>query len=70
MLDAMSVRDLADIAIEEDLRAPFLWIPEELFAAFCEEIDQHPNLIGAVIYRNKTVRAGAPFTDITTAAAR
>jgi len=62
----MEVRELADIAIDEDPRAPCLWVPSELWPAFCQAIGQRPNLIGAVIYRNKTVREGAPLTDITT----
>jgi hypothetical protein len=63
----MEVRELVDIAVDEDPRAPCLWVPAELWAEFCQAIGQRPNLIGAVIYRNKTVREGAPLTDITTA---
>jgi len=37
-----------------------------LWPAFLAAIAQKPNLIGAVIYRNKTVREGPPLTDITT----
>ncbi len=62
----MRARDLADVAIEEDPRAPCLWIPSELWPEFCDQIAQRPNLIGAVIYRNKTVREGGPLTDIST----
>jgi hypothetical protein len=62
----MQARDLVDVAIEEDPRAPCLWVPSELWLEFCAAIDQRPNRIGAVIYRNKTVREGAPLTDITT----
>ena len=62
----MLARDLVDVAIEEDPRAPCLWVPSELWPQFCAAIDQRPNVIGAVIYRNKTVREGGPFTDITT----
>ena len=62
----MRARDLVDIAVEEDPRAPCLWVPSELWAEFCGDIGQRPNLIGAVIYRNKTVRDGGPLTDITT----
>jgi len=29
-------------------------------------LDRRPNIVGAVIYRNKTVREGGPLTDITT----
>jgi hypothetical protein len=62
----MEALDLVDVAIEEDPRAPCLWVPSELWPEFCRAIAQRPNLIGAVIYRNKTVREGGPLTDITT----
>ena len=62
----MNVRDLVDIAIDEDPRALCLWVPSERWVEFCESIRQRPNVIGAVIYRNKTVREGGPLTDITT----
>ena len=62
----MDIRTLVDIAIDEDPRAPCLWVPSELWPAFCDGIGQRPNLIGAVIYRGKTVREGGPLTDITT----
>ena len=62
----MDVRALVDIAVDEDPRAPCLWVPSELWAEFCRAIDQRPNPIGAVIYRNKTVREGPPLTDIRT----
>jgi hypothetical protein len=38
----------------------------ELWPEFIAAVDQRPNLIGAVIYRNKTIREGRPNTDITT----
>ena len=62
----MKARDLVDVAIDEDPRAPCLWVPSELWPEFCGAIGQQPNRIGAVIYRNKTVREGRPLTDITT----
>lgn len=62
----MEARDLVDVAIDEDPRAPCLWVPSELWPEFLAAIARRPNLIGAVIYRNKTVREGAPLTDITT----
>jgi hypothetical protein len=62
----MDARDLADVAIDEDPRAPCLWVPSELWPDLLAAIGQKPNLIGAVIYRNKTVREGAPLTDVTT----
>jgi hypothetical protein len=62
----MEARDLVDVAIDEDPRAPCLWVPSELWPEFLAAIGRRPNLIGAVIYRNKTVREGLPLTDITT----
>jgi hypothetical protein len=62
----MQARDLVDVAIDEDPRAPCLWAPAELWPEFCAAIAQQPNRIGAVIYRNKTIREGGPFSDITT----
>jgi hypothetical protein len=62
----MQARDLVDVAIDEDPRAPCLWVPSELWPEFLASIAQQPNLIGAVIYRNKTVREGGPLSDITT----
>jgi hypothetical protein len=41
-------------------------VPSELWPEFLEAVGRRPNLIGAVIYRNKTVREGGPLTDITT----
>ena len=66
----LPIKDLVDLAIDDDPRAPFLWVPEEEWQAFCAAVDRRPNLIGAVIYRGKTVRAGGPFTDVTTRRAR
>ena len=62
-MDAMT---LVDMAIDEDPRAPCLWVPSELWPEFVAAVGRRPNLIGAVIYRNKTVREGRPDTDITT----
>ena len=62
----MDIRDLVDIAIDEDPRAPCLWVPSECWDEFLAAVERTPNLIGAVIYRNKTIRAGGPLTDITT----
>jgi len=62
----MDAKTLVDIAIDEDPRAPCLWVPSELWPEFVAAVDQRPNLIGAVIYRNKTIREGRPDTDITT----
>ena len=62
----MDARTLVDVAIDEDPRAPCLWVPAELWGDFIMAIDHQPNAIGAVIYRNKTIREGGPQTDITT----
>ena len=62
----MDIRDLVDLAIEDDPRAPCLWVPSVAWAEFCAAIGQKPNLIGAVIYRNKTIRDGGPLTDVVT----
>lgn len=62
----MDARDLVDVAIDEDPRAPCLWVPSELWPEFIGAIRQRPNVVGAVIYRNKTIREGGPLTDITT----
>jgi hypothetical protein len=62
----MDIRELVDIAIDEDRRSPCLWVPSEHWDAFCAAIDQRPNVIGAVIYRGKTIRAGSPFSDVET----
>ena len=62
----MHTRDLVDVAIDEDPRAPCLWVPSELWPEFLASVGREPNRIGVVIYRNKTVREGGPLTDITT----
>ncbi len=62
----MDAKTLVDVAIDEDPRAPCLWVPAELWPEFIAQVDRRPNLIGAVIYRNKTIREGRPETDITT----
>ena len=62
----MDARDLVDVAIDEDPRAPCLWVPSELWPEFLAAVGRRPNAIGAVIYRNKTIREGGPLTDITT----
>jgi hypothetical protein len=62
----MDAKMLVDVAIDEDPRAPCLWVPSELWPEFIAAVDRRPNLIGAVIYRNKTIREGRPDTDITT----
>jgi hypothetical protein len=41
-------------------------VPSDLWQEFCAAIRQQPNLIGAVIYRNKTIRDGGPYSEVTT----
>jgi hypothetical protein len=62
----MDIKALADLAIDDDLRAPCLWIPSEHWDDFCRAADRRPNLIGVVIYRGKTVLDGGPGTDVMT----
>lgn len=62
----MSIRDIVDVAIDEDRHAPCLWVPAEHWAAFSEAVGQAPNRIGVIIYRRKTVREGAPYSEVTT----
>jgi len=62
----MNGKQLVDIACDEDPRAPCLWLPSDIFAELSDAIRQKPNLIGVLIYRNKTVRDAGPYSDITT----
>ncbi|HEX4182442.1 MAG TPA: hypothetical protein VHY34_04225 [Caulobacteraceae bacterium] len=62
----MGIRELVDLAIDEDPRSPCLWVPGEQWEDFCQAVQRKPNIVGVVIYRNKTVRQGEPFSDITT----
>ena len=57
---------LVDLAIDEDPRSPCLWVPTEHWEEFLKAVDRVPNLIGAVIYRQKTIREGPPYSEITT----
>jgi hypothetical protein len=62
----MDIKTLVDIAIDEDPKSPCLWIPSDRWPDFCAAIRQRPNVIGAVIYRGKTIRDGGPNSDIAT----
>lgn len=62
----MDIKTLVDLAIDEDPFAPCLWVPSEHWDDFLERVRRTPNVIGAVIYRNKTVRDGGPGTDVVT----
>lgn len=62
----MDSRQLIDLAIDEDPRAPSLWLPTDLFHELSAAIGQKPNVAGVLIYRRKTVWDGGPDCDITT----
>lgn len=62
----MDIRELVDLAIDEDWRAPCLWVPAEHFEALCDALQRKPNVVGAIIYRRKTIRSGEPYSDIST----
>ena len=62
----MDAKTLVDVAIDEDPRSPCLWAPSDVFEEFCAAVGRKPNLIGAVIYRGKTIRDGGPYCDVTT----
>ena len=62
----MSIRMLVDVAIDEDRSSRCLWVPSEHWEAFCDELGRQPNRIGVIVYRNKTIREGPPYSDITT----
>ena len=62
----MDIKSLVDLAIDEDPRAPGLWVPSEHWLDFLTAVDRRPNRIGAVIYRDKTIRDGGPQTDVMT----
>lgn len=62
----MSVRTLVDIAIDEDRSSRCVWVPSEHWVAFCDELGRQPNRIGVIVYRNKTIREGELYSDITT----
>jgi hypothetical protein len=62
----MDSKMLVDLAIEDNPHAPCLWLPSRHFEAFCSAIRQQPNVIGAVIYRNKTIRDGGRIESVVT----
>lgn len=62
----MDIKSLVDLAIDEDPRAPCLWVPSEHWLEFLVAVDRRPNRIGAVIYRDKTIRDGGERTDVMT----
>ena len=62
----MDIKVLVDLAIEDNPHAPCLWLPSRQFPAFCTAIQQQPNVIGAVIYRNKTIRDGGMIESVVT----
>jgi len=62
----MDIKVLVGLAIEDNPHAPCLWLPSRHFPAFCTAIRQQPNVIGAVIYRNKTIRDGGAIDSVVT----
>ena len=62
----MDIRNAVDLAIDEDRSSRCLWVPSEHWPAFCSAIGREPNRIGVIVYRNKTIREGEPYSDITT----
>ena len=57
----MGVREQVDLAIDEDRRAPCLWVPSEHWAALAEALGRGPNRIGVIVYRGKSIREGPPL---------
>jgi hypothetical protein len=64
----MSIRALVDMAIDDDRSSRCVWVPSEHWEAFCDELGRQPNRIGVIVYRNKTIREGEPYSDVTTRA--
>lgn len=62
----MDVLAQVDLAIDQDRRAPCLWVPAEHWAAFAQRLGRGPNRIGVIVYRGKTIREGPSYSDITT----
>ena len=62
----MDVRAQVDLAIDENRRAPCLWVPAERWPAFCAQLGRAPNRIGVIVYRGKTIREGVPCSEVTT----
>jgi hypothetical protein len=59
------IRQLVDVAIDENRRAPCLWVPSEHWRAFCDALGRQPNAIGVMVYRGKSIREGEPYSEIT-----
>jgi hypothetical protein len=62
----MNIRAQVDLAIDENRRAPCLWVPTERWADLCDQLGRGPNRIGVIVYRGKTLREGPPHSDVTT----
>jgi len=62
----MEIRAEVDLAIDENRRAPCLWVPSEHWIAFCDQLGRAPNRIGVIVYRGKTIREGPPYSEVTT----
>jgi hypothetical protein len=62
----MDIRAQIDLAIDEDRKAPCLWVPAEHWVALAAQLGRGPNRIGVIVYRGKTLREGQPYSDLTT----
>ena len=62
----MEIKALVDLAIEDNPHARMLWVPARHWPEFCDAIKQRPNIIGAVIYRDKTIRDGGSIVSVQT----
>jgi hypothetical protein len=62
----MDIRAQVDLAIDENRRAPCLWVPAERWSDFCDQLGRTPNRIGVIVYRGKTLRVGLPYSEVTT----
>ena len=62
----MEIKALVDLAIEDNPHARMLWVPARHWQEFCDAIKQRPNIIGAVIYRDKTIRDGGSIVSVQT----
>jgi hypothetical protein len=62
----MNILAQVELAIDENRRAPCLWVPSEHWSTFCDQLGRPPNRIGVIVYRGKTIREGPPFSDVTT----
>lgn len=62
----LPIKALVDLLVIDEPHAPCIFVPSEYWEEFCAAIEQQPNLVGAVIYRNRTIRDGGPYTELRT----